>query len=359
MRFKQVVNECGILFRRANKNLVRCHHYKLFLSYMVSARIRQRNLGLLLALAILAQACAHGRSAPQTADVTTSQTPQPPSDIELARQQISKLQDRVQDLEVRLSALNDKINLENGSGTTSSLKLPTEAVEAPVSHSKAVPVKKPERKGKPATAEVAGAGDDDKSSATSSTEAVDRFREAKILYDSKRYSDSVLEFSEFVKNESDHPLAAAAQYYVGMSYLKQNEYKLAEEELSRGLISYAHSSYVPDTLLALADVSGSLKKPTKVTYYREKLLNHFPNSPQAKSLNEGNASSEKESVEGISKKPAAKEVAAKETAKDAEPATPTTVTSAKIMESAEEPSVVVTRPETPTVSVPAVESEGP
>ena len=35
--------------------------------------------------------------------------------------------------------------------------------------------------------------------------ATDRFREAKILFDSKKYSDAVLEFSDFVKNEPGMP----------------------------------------------------------------------------------------------------------------------------------------------------------
>jgi TolA-binding protein len=319
---------------------------------MVSGRNRQRNFGLLLAIALSMHACAHEHSVPETADASAtsaSQAPQPPTDIELARQQISKLQDRVQDLEVRLSAMNDKINLENGSGAPSALNLPTEAVEAPAAHAKVVPAKRPERKSK-----TVFAGVEEKSN--SSSEAVDRFREAKILFDSKRYSDSMLEFSEFVKNEPDHPLAAAAQYFVGMSYLKQNEYKLAEEELSRGLISYAHSSYIPDTLLALSQVSQDLKKPTKVIYYREKLLSHFPNSPQAKNLNEGAAPAENESLN-----PPATELpkeVVRENSKQPEPQTPTTVTTAKVMESNEGPSVV-NRPEAPTVAVPAVESESP
>jgi len=244
---------------------------------MDSALLRQRNFALLLLISLAA--CSHTRPMPevQVSEATTSQTPQPLSELEQTRQQVAKLQDRVQDLETRLSALNDKINVENGGNVaeTTTNKIPTVAVEVPSGHGRVIPAKKIASKPRPVTADIS---DDD------SSEAVDRFREAKILYDSKRYSDSVLEFAEFVKNESEHPLAPAAQYYVGMSYLKQNEYKLAEEELSRGLLSYAHSNYVPDTLLALSEVSRSLKKPEKVTYYQEKLVASFPNSPQAKKI---------------------------------------------------------------------------
>ena len=259
--------------------------------------------------------------------------------------QIAKLQEKIQDLETRLGALNDKINLENGvsnSNPTLPVKelpgapskpaqaVPTSVVEIPPAHAKVVPTTSVEKK----TKVIKMSGDN-----TSHSEAIDRFREAKILYDSKRYSDAVLEFSEFVKNESEHPLASAAQYYVGMSYFNQKEYKLAEEELSRGLLSYPHSSYIPDTLLALSKVSEMLKKPTKVTYYREKLMSHFPNSPQAKKLNSAHV------PETAPETPEAPEAPAAE------------------MKTTIEPSVVgskeIAQPEVPALATPVLEGDSP
>ena len=208
------------------------------------------------------------------------------SELEVARDHILKLEEKVADLETRMVALNEKVTLETSANPKSPLaespavsvkgdtpatapvkSLPTEVVSAPAAASKATPQAKIRTK-----------------PAFSSNESVDRFREAKILFDSKRYPDAVLEFSDFVKNEPDHALAPAAQYYLGMSYLKQGEYKLAEEEFSRGMLAYPHSSHIPDTLLALIGVSSELKKSSKVAYYREKLLSQFPNSPQAKSV---------------------------------------------------------------------------
>lgn len=253
-------------------------------------------LALLASLQGLLSSCAHNPSFnPDAHSETPPPMPiDPKAEADESKAILSKLQDRVQDLETRLSALNDKINLENGvqaaatsnekpveklaeksaeksteksteklSQTFTEKKLPTKTVQAPPAHAKVIPVKTP---------------------AFASNESVDRFREAKILYDTKKYPDAVLEFSEFVKSEPDHSLAPAAQYYLGMSYYHQKEYKLAEEEFSRGLLSYAHSSYIPDTLLALSQVSEKLNKPTKVTYFRAKLLSHFPNSPQAKTI---------------------------------------------------------------------------
>jgi tol-pal system protein YbgF len=215
------------------------------------------------------------------------------SESDAARDQILKLQEKIRDLEVRLSALNDKINLENsgkpGNNDFATEASPTGSVStapaspAPVITAPALGIVKskalPEEKITP----VAAIGKNIPP-AFASDEAIDRFREAKILFDSKRYSDSILEFSTFLKNNPDHPLAASAQFHLGMSYLAQKEYKLAEEELNRGMISYPHSSHIPDTLLALSRASESLNKESRATYYREKLQSQFPNSPQAKQV---------------------------------------------------------------------------
>jgi TolA-binding protein len=201
--------------------------------------------------------------------------------------QFTKLQEKIQDLETRLSALNDKINLENGAKAEAVRgDLQTETVQTPSAHAKVIPTTKPSAK-KPVK---------DPASDFTQNEAVDRYREAKILFDSKRYADAILEFADFVKNEPEHILAPAAQFFVGMGYYQQKEYKLAEEELNRGLIAYPHSSYTPDTLLALSQVSGDLQKPARVAYYKQKLLSNFPNSPQAAGI----------SLDSVDTKPAVK-----------------------------------------------------
>ncbi len=193
----------------------------------------------------------------------------------MTREQIQKLQEKIQDLEVRFAAMNEKINLENAASSERPpaappapvKSLPVEVAHPPVAQSKVIP--QSHGSAKPAFA---------------SNEVVDRFREAKILFDAKRYSDAILEFSDFLKSDPAHPLAASAQYHLGMSYHRQREFKLAEEELSRGLIAYPHSGHVPDTLLALAEISDALKKESRSQYFREKLLSQFPNSPQARGI---------------------------------------------------------------------------
>lgn len=208
-------------------------------------------------------------------------SPSPKKNVELdaANEHIAKLEDKIVELETRLTALNDKINLENAEKPAAETKaevktpvdLPTQKVQAPAAAKNAAvprPVKHPSK--------FAESFQQD--------EATDRYREAKILFDSNKPSDAILEFSEFVKDHPRHVLASNAQYYIGMAYLKQKEYKLAEEELSRVLINYPHSNAIPDTLVALVKVSDLLQKPARVSYFKEKLNSHFANSPQAKSV---------------------------------------------------------------------------
>jgi TolA-binding protein len=209
--------------------------------------------------------------------------------VESVESKISKLQDRILDLELRLSALNDKINLTQGVPPVPGGSLPVEVVQTPAAHGTLIPTSKPtptkKEAVKPSVRQEAGS----RRSSFASNPSIDRFREAKILFDTRRYSDAVVEFSDFLKNDPDHPFAASAQYHLGMSYLEQKEYKLAEEELSRVLLSYPHSSHIPDTLLALHRVSEALKKAPRATYFKEKLLGQFPNSPQARGLSSAKA----------------------------------------------------------------------
>ena len=229
-----------------------------------------KTFGFAFAVSTLSLACATRTPPPDPTPVSENATEKAP--IAQAPDPIAKLQERIQDLEIRLSALNDKINLENGGQPpVAKTEAPKEAVKTvitpPAAHARAIPN-------------------------FVQDEAVDRYREAKILFDSKRHADAIVEFSNFIKTYPDHTLNAAAQFYIGMGYFEQGEFKLAEEEFSRGLLSYPHSEYIPDTLLALTSVSSKLKKPARVEYFKQKLLSAFPNSPQAKGISLESAVSE-------------------------------------------------------------------
>lgn len=224
----------------------------------------------LLICTILA-GCASPSSAPPKQD----------SESAIANEHIAKLEDKITELETRLTALNEKINLENGERTFGE--------KAAIALAKGMPSTKittekvqPSAAAKNAVIPSSSKSQNKFAESFQQDGSTDRYREAKILYESNRPADAVLEFSDFLKDNPRHALASNAQYYIGMGYLQQKEYKLAEEELSRVLINYPHSNAVPDTLLALAKVSDLLQKPARVAYFKEKLHSHFANSPQAK-----------------------------------------------------------------------------
>ena len=111
--------------------------------------------------------------------------------------------------------------------------------------------------------------------------AIKSYRQAIILFRAERYQDAVLSFSAFLERFADHALAGSAQYYVGESYFRQKEYKLALQEFQRVLTSYDRSSHVSDTLARMAEAEDILKKDTDAAKHRQMLTSLFPQSPAA------------------------------------------------------------------------------
>lgn len=110
-------------------------------------------------------------------------------------------------------------------------------------------------------------------------EVTDRYREAKILFDSKRYADANMEFSEFLKAFPQHPYASMAQFYVGQCYFEQKEYTLAEEEWNKGLLNYPQSQAVVDYYLGIKRIAVNTKNQKKLTYIDQKLKSLFEKKP--------------------------------------------------------------------------------
>lgn len=111
--------------------------------------------------------------------------------------------------------------------------------------------------------------------------AVQSYRKGILLLKSERYSDSVLAFSNFLEKFPDHPLAGMAQYYIGESYMRQKEYKLALEEFQRVLTSYDRSAYIAKALNKMAEAEDELKKTQDANKHRQLLSTLFPHSPAA------------------------------------------------------------------------------
>jgi tol-pal system protein YbgF len=104
-----------------------------------------------------------------------------------------------------------------------------------------------------------------------------------ILFQSRNYPDATLEFSAFVDQYPDHPLAGSAQYYLGESYFKQKEYKLAARELGRVITTYDRSPHIADTLRDLAISEDKIGQTEEAARHRQLLTSLFPHSPAAHS----------------------------------------------------------------------------
>lgn len=232
--------------------------YSSSMTYAVRNR-QSRVLKLLLIFLALSSLQIFLSSCATTAPKEPSSSREASNKTTLSNEQ---LEQRIVELESRMAAFNEKLNLMGGAPSVSNTtadhlpnlpqppltsSLPTQVVKTPIASQKL-------------------------STATqiSQSEPVDRYREAKILFDSKKYSDANFEFNDFIKNYPQHPLASMAQYYIGQSYYEQKEYLLAEEEWEKGLKNYPQSQAVPDYHEGLLRVSKmkpalSTQKPQATT----------------------------------------------------------------------------------------------
>ena len=107
------------------------------------------------------------------------------------------------------------------------------------------------------------------------------FKAAVSVFKEKRYTDAVREFTRFLKNHPDNRYSDDAVYYTGMSYLAENEYRLAADEFRRAM-EWPNSSRVADAMIGMGlcykgigDTQGAIRTFTSVK-------NKFPNTEAAK-----------------------------------------------------------------------------
>ncbi len=182
-----------------------------------------------------------------------------------------ELSNRVQALESKLASLDDKINatrpLPDFASNTKQKSSPTEVITHPAADL-GTPIITPPL---PHDPEIGFIHDD----------AVESYRKSMILFQGQTYPEAILSFSDFMEKFPDHILAGSAQFYIGESYLKQKEYKLAIQEFQRVLSSYDRSSHIADTLHEIASAEDSLKQTREAAGHRQLLTSLFPHSPAA------------------------------------------------------------------------------
>jgi TolA-binding protein len=192
------------------------------------------------------------------------------SEITRLQARITELNRKLENMDQKFIVMNDKLN-----ATRSTLDRFIEESSQPASM-----IQKPsnERQGSPISTFTT---DSKNLNGFTEDHATQKFRNSMVLFNAKRYHEAILAFADFLKEFADHSLAGSAQYYIAEAYFKNNEYRLAEQEYRRVLISYDRSSHTPATLLRLKEIQSHLNHPEKELEYQELLLSLFPQSPAA------------------------------------------------------------------------------
>jgi len=81
-------------------------------------------------------------------------------------------------------------------------------------------------------------------------------RQVKAIFDSKRYPEAVLAFSQAIDGSPDHPLAGQIQYYLAESYFRQSDYSVAESEFKKIIQLYPRSAWVGRATLRIKDCAA-------------------------------------------------------------------------------------------------------
>jgi len=200
---------------------------------------------------------------------------------------LTSLSSKLQTVETRLASVSDK--LEASTRRMDNVIENTRAKPAPV---KTIPTESAEQ--------LPPAGDDDAEAAFTANEPVRKYRQAMILFQSHNYPDASLGFSAFVDQFPDHTLAGSAQFYLGESYFKQGEYKLAARELSRVITTYDRSPHIAETLRDLATAEEKTGQAEEAARHRHLLTSLFPHSPAAHSATEPESAPASEPASGES-----------------------------------------------------------
>lgn len=199
------------------------------------------------------------------------------TDLGELQKQLLNLNQKVDGMEVKLSALNDKVDASRTSVETVQKTLtPDSGLQEVPAHS--ADAYSPAKTLTPPKA----AGDPDNGFVTDA--AVQSYRRAMVYFDSSKYAEAILAFTQFLDQFADHPWAGSAQFFVGKSYLRQKEFKLARQEFGRVLTSYDRSPHVAESLALMADCEDQLKIPRQAAQHRQQLLALYPNSPAATAL---------------------------------------------------------------------------
>jgi tol-pal system protein YbgF len=109
------------------------------------------------------------------------------------------------------------------------------------------------------------------------------FNQALAMFRAREHGQAVLEFLDFIGKYPRHPLAAAAQYWIGEAYFVQRDYRQALVELQRVLEYPSPNTKAADALFEIGLCHVLLHDTAQARRYWQRVVKEYPDSDAATS----------------------------------------------------------------------------
>lgn len=107
------------------------------------------------------------------------------------------------------------------------------------------------------------------------------FHGALDVFQVGEYAQAVLDFSAFLTQYPDHPLAGRAQFWVGQAYYEQGDYRQALAEFTKVRTAFAPNGASPDALLMAGLCHDKLDNPAYAREAWQQVVRDYPKSDAA------------------------------------------------------------------------------
>ncbi len=249
-----------------------------------SLRMERLRPWVLPLIGLLVTSCASAPRRPPDELITSAE-------IKAMHQTVTTLSERVIELETKIVSMNQKLDLAQQAKGESKpigaakpgLKKKGQKANGAVVGMDGIPVERVDQPLQASTGQliVPERLDGDPAKGFAEDQAVDAYRKSLVLFRGSRYNEAIQGFSAYLELHADHVLAGSAQYYIGLSYYKLKELKLALIEFQRVLTSYDRSPHAAATLRYMAEAEDQLSLGNEADQHRQLLASLFPSSPEA------------------------------------------------------------------------------
>ena len=212
---------------------------------------------------------------------------------------VKQLTERLQQMETKLTAINDKVDATRSGVETLALEKSGKSGNAfPIPSTQSVypnPIDAARSAGEPIRGVHPSSSVNNPAKVSSAAfindGPVSVYRQALLLLETGKTKESIEAFGRFIDAHPDHVLAGSAQFHLGEAHFRIGDYSSAQKELQRVLTTYDRSTFVPETLKLLVFSSEQLKDVAGSIQHRQTLLSRYPQSPAAKEFMNARTSS--------------------------------------------------------------------